>query len=116
MLTLWRQRPILVSAFLLATALTLFFAGRLVVQTIYWSNPAHHEQRVSEWMTIGYIARSWGLEPQKLDALTGFPVPKIKGHPQTLREIATDRGVPVETVIAEAEAAIATLKQAVPQP
>ena len=33
-----------------------------------------------------------------------------KGHPQTLREIARDRGVPVETVIAEVEAALAALR------
>jgi hypothetical protein len=114
MLTLWRQRPVLVTAFLLATALTLFFAVRLVVQTLYWSDPSHHEQKVSEWMTVGYIARSWDLKPEDLDAASGFPIPKVKGHPQTLREIANDRGVPVSQVISETEAAIAALKQAAP--
>lgn len=110
MLKLWRQRPVLVSAFGLAVALTMFFAVRLVVQGIYWANPAHHNQQVRDWMTIGYIARSWDLPPPKLDGLTGFAGPKVKGHPQTLREIAADRGVPVAQVIAETEAAIAQLK------
>jgi hypothetical protein len=110
MLKLWRQRPVLVSGFLLAVALTLFFATRLVVHGIYWANPAHHNQQVRDWMTVGYIARSWDLPAPALDAQTGFPGPKVKGHPQTLREIAEDRGVAVTEVIAEAEAAIAQLK------
>jgi acyl dehydratase len=52
---LWKQRPLLVSAFVLACALTLFFGGRLVVQTIYWANPAHHNQQVQGWMTVGSV-------------------------------------------------------------
>lgn len=110
MLTLWRQRPVLVSAFVLATALTLFFGGRLVVQAVYWSNPAHQNQQVQGWMTVGYIARSWQLKGPQLDAEAGLPTPRAKGHPQPLSEIAKDRGVPVSQVIAEVEAAIARLK------
>jgi hypothetical protein len=110
MLALWRQRPFLVSAFVLATLLTLFFGGRLVVQAVYWSNPAHHNQEVQGWMTAGYIARSWHLKGPDLDRLAGLPGPKVKGHPQPLAEIAKDRGVPVSQVIAEVEAAIAQLK------
>ena len=63
-------------------------------------------------MTVGYVARSWGLEPRALDAEAGMPVPEVKGHPQTLEEIARDRGVPVAEVIAEVEAAVARLKAA----
>ena len=37
MFRLWRKRPILVSAFLLATALTLFFGFRFVRYTLYLS-------------------------------------------------------------------------------
>ncbi|MGV8951508.1 MAG: hypothetical protein ACOH2M_10430 [Cypionkella sp.] len=109
---LWRQRPVLVSAFLVASALTLFFAGRLAVQTVYWSNPAHQNQQVQGWMTVGYIGRSWHLAGPDLDAAAGLPGPKAKGHPQPLSEIARDRGVPVAQVIAEVEAAIVTLKAA----
>jgi hypothetical protein len=107
---LWKQRPLLVSAFVLACALTLFFGGRLVVQTIYWANPAHHNQQVQGWMTVGYIARSWHVKAPELDALAGLPGPAAKGHPQPLSEIARDRGVALSQVIAEVEAAIAQLK------
>ena len=50
-------------------------------------------------MTVGYVARSWGLDPRELDALAGLPTPDVKGHSQPLSEIAQDRDVPVEVVI-----------------
>lgn len=114
MLALWRQRPWLVSLFVLATVLTLFFGARLLVQAIYWSDPAHQNQQVQGWMTVGYIGRSWHLDARELDAAAGLPAPQIKGHPQPLSEIAADRGVPVAQVIAEVEAAIVALKAAEP--
>jgi hypothetical protein len=108
MLTLWRARPWLTTAFLLACALTLFFAVRFTVQTVYWS--AHQDEAVQPWMTVGYVARSWDLEGREIDALAGLPLPEVKGRPQPLSEIAADREVPVSQVIAEVEAAIATLR------
>jgi hypothetical protein len=108
MFQLWRARPILTSAFLLACAVTVFFAGSTVYRAVYWS--MHREEPVSAWMTVGYVGRSWGLDPRALDAKAGLPQPEERGHPQTLAEIARNRGVPVETVIAEVETAIAALR------
>ena len=108
MIRILRNRPILTTAFLLACAATLFFSGRFVVQTIYWAN--HQEEPLRPWMTVGYAARSWGLEPRALDAEAGLPMPEMKGRPQPLSEIAKDRGVPVEQVIADVEAAIVRLR------
>jgi hypothetical protein len=105
---LWRARPLLTSAFLLACAVTLFFAGRFTVYSVYWAT--HQEQPVAPWMTVGYVARSWGLDPRALDAEAGTPAPQVKGHPQTLDEIARDRAVPVAEVIAGVEAAVGRLK------
>jgi hypothetical protein len=106
--TLWRARPWLTSAFLLACALALFFATRLTVQTIYWAN--HQDETVQPWMTVGYIARSWDLDARKIDALADLPLPETKGRPQPLSEIAKDRGVPVATIIVDVEAAIQALR------
>lgn len=114
MFQLARQRPLLVAGFLLACAVTLASASWLTYSAIYWNN--HRNQAVQPWMTVGYIARSWGLEGPKLDALAGLPGPKAKGHPQPLSEIAADRGVPVAQVVAEVEKAIAVLRMAAPQP
>lgn len=105
---LWRARPFLTTTFLLACAVTLFFAGRFTVYTVYWAT--HHELPVEPWMTVGYIARSWGLDPRKLDAAAGLPLPEVKGHPQPLSEIARDRGVPVADIIDRVEAGIETLR------
>src|SRR3989338_4750661 len=105
MLTLWRQRPYLVSAFLLACAVTLFFGARFVTKAVYWADPAHHNQAVQGWMTVGYIGKSWNIDPRRLDELAKLP----------LVEIARDRGVSVETVIAEVEAALAILQSEKPQ-
>lgn len=114
MFALWRQRPVLVSLFVLASMLTVFFGARFVGQALYWADPAHHHQRVEGWMTVGYIARSWHLEARDLDKLADLPGPKAKNRPQPLSEIAADRGVPLAELIAEVEAAIATLDQAKP--
>ena len=108
LLAAWRARPLLGSAFLLACAVTLFFAGRLVVYTAYWAT--HGEMPVEPWMTVGYIARSWGVDPRALDAAAGLPLPEVKGRPQPLAEIARDRGVPVSQVIAEVEGALQRLR------
>jgi hypothetical protein len=106
--TLWRLRPVLTTAFVLTCALTLFLAGRFTVYTVYWAT--HQEEPIQPWMTVGYVARSWGLDGRDIDALAGLPLPEVKGRPQPLAEIAADRGVAVEEVIAEVEAAITALR------
>lgn len=104
----WRERPRLTAAFVLACVATLFFAGRFAYHTVYWAS--HQDEPVRPWMTVGYVARSWDLDGRAIDALAGLPLPEVKGRPQTLQEIARDRGVPVAQVIAEVEAAVATLR------
>ncbi len=108
MIGLWRRRPVLTSAFVLACAVTLFFIGRVVYSGIYWAS--HQDDPIKSWMTVGYIARSWDLDGREIDAIAGLPLPEVKGHPQPLREIARDRGVPVEDVIAEVARAIVILR------
>lgn len=102
---LWRAHPRLLLAFLAATGLALYFAGRLIWATVYWAE--HRHEAVQPWMTVGYVGRSWQLDPRAIDALAGLPLPD--GNPLTLQEIADARGVPVADVIAAVEAAIAAL-------
>lgn len=108
---LWRRHPKLVAAFALALSLTLFFLGNIVWQAVYWSN--HRDEAVQAWMTVGYVGRSWGLDPFLIDEVAGLPKPQ--GHPLSLKEIAAQRGVPVSEVIAQVEAAIAQLQKEDPQ-
>lgn len=104
-----RDHPYAAAGFALATAVTLFFLVRAVVLVIYWSDPAHHNEVVKPWMTVGYIAKSWDLDPREIDRLTGLPRPEGHG-PWTLQEVAEARGVPVEEIIAQLNAALALMK------
>lgn len=113
MKALWRSHPYALSGFVLAAAVTLFFLVRLGVQAVYWSDPAHHNMTPQPWMTVGYIGKSWGLDPAEIDARAGLPSPGPgKGGPLTLAEVARQRGVPVEQVLTEVEAVILTMKAA----
>lgn len=107
-MTLLRRHPVLTLAFAVALCLTLAFAGRFVWQVVYWSNPAHQNQQVQGWMTVGYIGKSWALSPREIDQAAGLP-PPVKGKPFTLDQIARDRGVPVAEVIAQVEQALGLL-------
>lgn len=107
MIPVIRRHPLLSAAFALALAATLFFAGLFVARTVYWMNPAHRDMQVEAWMTVGYIGRSWRLDPRALDEEAGLPRPD--GRPLTLQQIAEARGQPVEEIIAEVEAAIARM-------
>lgn len=104
---IWRHHPYLSSAFLLASAVTVFFLIRILSQAIYWFDPDHQRQQVRPWMTVGYVARSWDLHGPDVDQAAGLP-PR-DGHPQTLMEIARDRGVPVAEVVKQVEDAVALL-------
>jgi hypothetical protein len=103
---LWARHRWAVLGLGLAMVIAAGFAVRLVVFTIYWSDPAHRDLPVEGWMTPGYIAHSHGLDPLDLRESLGLAPGRT-----TLAEIAARRGVPVETVVAEVEAALAAARE-----
>lgn len=105
-LALWRRHPLLVSTFVLATALTLFFALRLTVQAVYWSN--HRDEVITPWMTPGYVAHSWDVPIEELEARVGLQRPQ--GKPQPLAVHAGQQHIPVTELIDRIEAAIADIR------
>ncbi len=112
---LWAAAPLATVVLGLALTAAGLFAVRGVAFWVYWSDPARHEQAIEPWMTPGYIAHSWrvprGVVIEALDA----PVPPPDG-PINLDELAALRGVTVDDLIAEAEAAIAAWRAAHPDP
>lgn len=103
------------AGFVLALIVTVFFAGRLVLSAIYWSDPKHQDQAIEPWMTPGYVAHSWQVPK---DEVAGF-FDAVPGRPQqrkTLNELAQERGVPVDDLIAEFETAIAAYRAKNPRP
>jgi len=104
---LWRNHRLALLAFLAAAALTLFFAVRLIVSTVYWMQPEQQDRAPEGWMTPGYVARSWDVPRDALrDALA---LPETAGHPPTLAEIARGRDQPLPEFLDEVAAALAGL-------
>lgn len=96
---LWRHNKIALIAFLLAAVLTLFFSGRFVLSTVYWSDPAHRDQRIEGWMTPGYIAHSYRVpRPVVFDAL-GLEKPTEKRH--SVQQIADQLDIPLSKLTAQ---------------
>ncbi len=105
--TILRRHPFLVTGFAIATVLTLLFAARFAWHVVYWS--MHENEPIRPWMTVGYVAHNWDLKAKAIDDIAKLPKPT--GHrPFTLAEIASQRGVPVEQVIADVESAISQIK------
>ena len=109
----FRDHPYAALGFLLAVVVTLFFLGRMVSTALYWHDPAHHNESVKPWMTVGYIAKSWHVDPRQIDQMAGFPGPRDHG-PWTMRQIAEQRGVPVDVIIKLANDTVAALEKARP--
>ncbi|GAA6207663.1 hypothetical protein NBRC116601_09560 [Cognatishimia sp. WU-CL00825] len=109
MLRLFKSHPIATPGFLLALAVTVFFAARMVLDLLYWSDPAHRNQSPEAWMTPRYIAHSWGIDPKEVRDAVALGAGKPKARP-TLNWIASQRGVPVQQVIDEVQALLAQQK------
>ncbi len=77
-----------VLGFALAALLTLALGVRLGVHVLYWTR--HHEDALAEWMTLGYVAQSWGVERD--DLARALDVAPGTGRRLTLAEIARVNG------------------------
>ena len=80
----WRRHRVLLVGFAFALLVTLFFAVRLVVHAVYWSQ--HRDAELAEWMTIGYVAQSYRVERDDLARAVG--VEPGFGQRLTIAEIA----------------------------
>ncbi len=107
---LWQRQRTAFVAFALAATLALFFALRFVAFAIYWSDPIHRNPDIEGWMTPGFVAHSWQVDPQVVrDALGG---PFDDERHLTIDRIARETGVPKDQLIAAVRQAIADAKAA----
>jgi len=102
---LWQHHRVTFLAFLAALLVTLFFVIRMVVFTLYWSDPDHRNQPPQDWMTPQYIAFSWGLEPSQVARALG--VTTAFGPRPNLEQISRTRGVPLSVLYDELTALLA---------
>ena len=107
--TLWRRNPIGLMAFGLAAVVTLVFLTRFVLFTIYWSDPAHRDQRIEGWMTPGYIARSYDVPKAVVTDALGLG--DTSERRQSLEMISDDQGRPLPELEQAIQAAIDAQRQ-----
>ena len=100
-----KRHTILRLAFIAMFAVTLFFAFRLTVSTIVWSNPDRIDQAIAGWMTPRYIAKSWQLPAEVIAEALGLSLDGT-GRRVTLAEIADLQGRDLGDLIRDLEAAI----------
>lgn len=113
-LHLWRHNRILFITFVFALALVVFFAAKTALFVSYWQDPAHRNQPIMPWMTVGYVAHSWRVPVAELaQALNLTPPPKNAPRP-SLERLARDRNQTFDAFKLEIEAAVARLKAGKP--
>lgn len=111
---LWRRNRLLLIAFALALAVTTAFAIRSAMFWIWWQDPPHSDRPIEGWMTPRYVAMSWHVPREVMEEVVGPRRPAPEGNPPALRDIAAERGIPVERLIVEIEAAIAAHRATAP--
>jgi hypothetical protein len=95
----------LLTGFVLATGLTIFFAIRMVLFTLHWSDPARQDQTIEAWMPLRYVARSWDVPVEVLsEAVGGDPETGVRRV--TVADLAALSGRDVDAVAADLRAAI----------
>lgn len=111
MMGFFRKNLILLAGFALVLGLTIFFGLGALNHTREF-RAAPPDRAVEAWMTTRYIAHTWTL-PREV--MTGLGFERTPDGPRPLRKIAEERGIPVEDLIAEVEAAIAAHRAEVGQ-
>ncbi len=100
--TLWQQNKALLIAFVVAALVTIIFAVRTVVFTIYWNNPDHQRQALEPWMTPQYVAYSYGLEREQVGAALGLKA--NAGMRLKMADIAAQQNVTLQQLQARIDA------------
>lgn len=101
---LWQdhRKPLL--GFVAALLLTVFFAVRMIVATIYWMDPAKQDQPLAGWMTPRYVAQSYQLPPEVLGPALFLDedAPPMR---RSLEKIAANNGVTLAELQTRVDAA-----------
>jgi hypothetical protein len=104
---LWTRHRWLLLGFLAAAALAILFAIRVAISLEDW--PEERDADIEGWMTPRYVALSWDVPPEIVAGALEL-TRDGRGRRVTLEEIAKERGVPIEDLVAALEAAIAAFR------
>lgn len=106
MLRFWRGNRFVILAFGLFLGLAVYFAIGAIRHAREWD--VARDQPIEAWMTPRYIAHSWDVPRDVM--MDTLHLVRIPGGPQPLAKIAEERGIPVERLIDDLEAAIAEFR------
>ncbi len=110
---MWSAAPIATVLLIVSLLVAAAFGVRLTAQWVYWHDPARQEQVVEGWMTPGYVANSWHVPRDLLIEELG--IERRPGRPLNLRDLAQSRGVPLDVLIDEVNAAVAAIRASAPE-
>lgn len=102
----WQSNRALTAAFVIVCLITLLLAFRLVGSAIYWSN--HTNEPLKDWMRLGYIAKSHGVDVEDLRRTLGLPPDERERR--TISELSRDLKIPPEELQSQLEKALAQIK------
>lgn len=100
----WKRHKLLVVGFIAACILTATLLVTLIADLVYW--PKHRDTEISGWMTIGYVAHSYGIDKRPLIEALGVEM-EIRRH-LTLKTIAEAEGIALPALIEALQTAIDT--------
>ncbi|MDE9448886.1 hypothetical protein J3R80_00200 [Aliiroseovarius sp. Z3] len=107
---MWAAAPVATIILAVALGLSVFFGVRTTTSWIYWTDPAHIDQPIEGWMTPRYVAMSWDVPRDVM--MNALRIDRPEDGPPNLARLAEARGVTLDALIAEIEAAIAAHRAA----
>lgn len=108
-----KRRWLLIAAFGVALAATLFFAVRMTMTAAHWEPGAADDRPLQPWMTPRYVAHARHVPPEVVGEALGLD-PRRPPRRMTLAELAAMRGVPVSQLIALLDEAVAAHRETRP--
>lgn len=106
------QQQLLIACLAVVLVITGIFAFRATRSAIYWHY--HRDEPIKGWMTVGYVARSYGVPPHVLYKAIDLPPKPPDRRP--LREIAKSQNRELSKLIADLENAIVHARPPYPPP
>lgn len=82
---------------ILAGVAACVFAVKLIIFTVYWMEPKHRLQPLEPWMTPGYVARAYDINPKQI--ISFLELPAEFDRPMTLEQIAMQQGRDVGAMV-----------------
>ena len=94
--------PIATVVLAISLFLAVCFTGRVIYDAI--DGPPPQNTQIEAWMTPRYIARTWNVPHSVMRELVIMQM--VDRRPANLQQIADDRGIPVEDLIAEIQSGL----------